>query len=86
MTTIQDIYKEIETLPPESLVDLAEYITFLRFRRKHQAALSSADVSPGEQPLRIVHLRGILSGSDFSPELLHDTRREMWHKFKIEES
>ena len=32
MSTTQELYQKIETLPPESLTDLAQYIEFLRFK------------------------------------------------------
>ncbi len=37
--------------------------------------------SGSDSALRLVHLKGILKGCDFSPTLLAEARREMWKKF-----
>lgn len=75
--TSQLLQKQIEGLPQNSLVELASYIEFLRF--KAGTASEKQEPSP---PLRIINLRGILKGYDFSPELLAEVRREMWRKFQ----
>ena len=36
------------------------------------------------EKLRIVNLRGLLQGYDFSPELLTEARREMWSTLEEE--
>lgn len=86
MIAIQEIHREIEKLPPESLADLADYIAFLRFKSTNSTDLSAIDVTANEPPLHIINLRGILRDHDFSPELLRETRQEMWHKFQMEEA
>ena len=77
VVTVQYIHEQIGTIPPESLADLAEYIDFLRFK-------VDRDVPEPEpaSPLRIVPLRGLLKGYDFAPELLTQTRSEMWKKLQ----
>jgi hypothetical protein len=74
--TAQQIHQQIEDLPPESLVELADYLEFLRFK----AGKSIETAKPSS--LRLIRLRGLLKGYDFSPELLTEARREMWHKFQ----
>lgn len=76
-TLIQKIYKQVQDLPPESLLELDNFIEFLRF--KAQASRADDQVVPS---LRIIKLGGILRGYDFSPELLAEARREMWKKFR----
>jgi hypothetical protein len=76
----QELQQQVAELPPESLPELEEFIKFLRFKfqaRKPKAAKSSSS-------LKIVKLGGLLKGYDFSPELLAEARREMWHKFYVE--
>jgi hypothetical protein len=74
--TYQDIYQQILELPQESLVELAKFIEFLRFK-----AGESATETKAEKPLRIIKLGGLLKGYDFSPELIAEARREMWSNF-----
>ena len=74
--TYQDIYQQILELPQASLVDLAKYVEFLRFK-----AGESATETKVEKPLRIIKLKGLLKGYDFSPELIAEARREMWGNF-----
>ena len=73
--TIQQIYEQIGSVPPESLSDLADYIEFLRFK-VHRAATQPEPAFP----LRIIRLRGLLKEYDFSPELLAEARGDMWRK------
>jgi hypothetical protein len=74
--TYQDICQQIEELPQESLVELAKFIEFLRFK-----ASESATETEAEKPLRIIKLGGLLEGYDFSPEFIAEARREMWGSF-----
>ncbi|MEI2688598.1 MAG: hypothetical protein V9H69_02375 [Anaerolineae bacterium] len=76
-TTAQHIFEQIETLPSDSLDELATYVDFLRFK-----ARKAEDAEPAEKPLRVIKLRGLLKGYDFSPEVLAETRREMWRKYE----
>ena len=73
----QQIYEQARQLSPENLADLAQYVEFLRF--KAQGATKEAS-TPGK--LRVVKLRGLLKGYDFSPELLVEARREMWQSLE----
>jgi hypothetical protein len=76
--TYQDIYQQILELPQESLVDLARYVEFLRFKAdKTEPRTEDAD----ERPFRPVKLGGLLEGYDFSPEFIAEARREMWGNF-----
>jgi len=45
-----------------------------------KAGKSIETVKPSS--LRLIRLRGLLKGYDFSPELLAEARREMWRKFQ----
>ena len=75
--TTRQIIEQIKTLPTDSLDDLATYVDFLRFK-----ASKAEDAEPAEKPLRVINLRGLLKGYDFSPEALAEARREMWRKFE----
>jgi len=76
--TYQDICQQIEELPQASLVDLAKFIEFLRFKAgKTKPKSEDAD----ERPFRPVKLGGLLEGYDFSPEFIAEARREMWGNF-----
>ncbi len=77
--TYQDICQQIEELPQASLVELAKYIEFLRFKVGESATGTEA-----EKPLRIIKLGGLLEGYDFSPEFIAEARREMWGNFPRE--
>lgn len=79
-TLVQKIYEQAQALPDESLLELARYIEFLKFK----ARKSTRKSAPKERPLstqQIVHLEGLLNGYDFSPEILAEARREMWQNF-----
>lgn len=71
-TLAQRIYEQVQTLPEESLLELARYVEFLKFK---------ADRRRSKRPLRIIKLGGILEGYDFSPEMLAEARREIWGNF-----
>lgn len=53
-------YEQIQELPQESLPELARYIEFLRFKTRTSTAMRPTS------PVRIVKLRGLLKGYDFS--------------------
>ena len=77
----KQIYEQARQLSPENLADLAKYVEFLRFKTQ--------DVTKGTSTpnkLRIVKLRGLFKGYDFSPELLAEARREMWQSLETPES
>ena len=73
----KQIYEQARQLSPENLADLAKYVEFLRFTPQDVTKESS---TPNK--LRIVKLRGLFKGDDFSPELLAEARREMWQSWK----
>ena len=78
----EKLQQEILELPQETLPELEKFMEFLRFKakpRKPKTAETNA-------PLKIVNLRGILKGYDFSPEYIAEARREMWRKFHVEEA
>ncbi len=77
----QQIYEQARQLSPENLVDLAQYVEFLRFKTQDAPKGTS---TPNK--LRIVKLRGLFKGYDFSPELLAEARREMWQSLETSES
>jgi hypothetical protein len=78
----EKLQQEILELPQETLPELETFIEFLRFKAKPRKS-KRAETNP---PLKIVNLRGILKGYDFSPEFIAEARREMWRKFYIEEA
>lgn len=76
--TYQDIYQQILELPQESLVELAEFIEFLRFKAdKTEPRAEDAE----KRPFCPVKLKGLLKGYDFSPGFIAEGRREMWGNF-----
>ena len=76
--TYQDIYQQILELPQESLVELAKFIEFLRFKAdKAEPRAEGAE----KRPFRPVKLKGLLKGYDFSPAFIAEARREMWGNF-----
>lgn len=77
----KQIYDQARQLSPESLADLAKYVEFLRFKTQDVASQP-----PLSDKLRIVKLRGVLKGYDFSPELLAEARRDMWQSLEMPES
>ena len=77
----QKIQEEVLTLPEESLPELEKFIE--RLRSNFQA--QDAGQTEPARPLKIVKLRGILKGYDFSPEFIAEARREMWRKFHVED-
>ena len=76
----RQIYEQARQLPPESLTDLAKYVEFLQFKVNE----GLVDDPDRLEKLRIVNLRGLLQGYDFSPELLTEARREMWSTLEEE--
>lgn len=76
-TTTQQLFEQIKTLPSDSLDELATYVDFLRYKTR-----KVEDAQPTETPLRVIKLRGLLKGYDFSPEVLAEARREMWRKYE----
>lgn len=70
------IYQEALQLPLDSLLDLAKFVEFLRFK----AGLAQPERAKSEVNI-LDRLDGILAGYDFSPEMLAEARREMWHGF-----
>jgi len=75
-TLAKKIYEQAQALPDESLLELARYIEFLKFKARKSTSKQGV-----KRPLRIVKLGGILEGYDFSLELLAEARREMWQNF-----
>ena len=73
----KQIYEQARQLSPENLADLAKYVEFLRFTAQDGAKEPS---TPNK--LRVVKLRGLFTGYDFSPELLAEARREMWQSLE----
>ncbi|MCB0003182.1 MAG: hypothetical protein KDI07_04310 [Anaerolineae bacterium] len=76
----RQIYEQARQLPPESLTDLAKYVEFLQFKVGDRLA----DEPSLPDGLRVVNLRGLFKGYDFSPELLAEARREMWSSLEEE--
>ena len=77
----QQIYEQARQLSPENLADLAKYVEFLRFKTQDAPKGTSTP-----RKLRVVKLRGLFKGYDFSPELLAEARREMWQRLETPES
>ena len=78
----EKLQQEILELPQETLPELETFIEFLRFKAKPRKSKKTE----ANTPLKIVNLRGILKGYDFSPEFIAEARREMWRKFYIEDA
>ena len=78
----QKLQQQVLELPLESLPELEKFIEFLRF--KFQARKPNRTAEPAFDTTHAVRLEGLLQGYDFSPELLKEARREMWHKFYVE--
>jgi len=74
--TYQDICQQVAELPQESLVELAKYIEFLRFK-----ADGAGKGKQARKPVHIKDLEGLLEGYDFSPEFIAEARQEMWGNF-----
>ena len=84
MALTQRLQQEVLTLPEESLPELERFIESLRSKFQ---ALKPNRVEPEKLDTRQARkLRGILKGYDFSPEFIAEARREMWHKFHVEET
>jgi hypothetical protein len=79
----EKLQQEILELPQETLPELEKYIEFLRFKAKPR---KKAKVNkPPFDPTDAIRLDGIMKGYDFSPEFIREARREMWHKFTVED-
>jgi hypothetical protein len=72
----QQIHSEIDSLPQESLIELANFLEFLRFKTTQTARQVAAS------PIKIIKLRGIVQGADVSPKRLAEVRQELWQKFQ----
>jgi len=64
------IVEALETLPPEALQELVNYLDYIRFKLQFAQESSSSVVVSG--------LEGILEGYHFSAEEIEQARREMW--------
>ena len=71
---VQELMEKIRTLPNAELSELDTFVDFLRFK----AQQTSSAKAEAETSLRLIHLRGLLSGYDTSPEALAELRRELW--------
>ena len=83
MALAEKLQQEILELPQESLPDLEKFIEFLRFKAKPRKPKKPEPEKFDTTQAR--KLRGILKGYDFSPEFIAEARREMWHKFYVED-
>lgn len=74
--SVQELMEKIRTLPSAELSELDTFVDYLRFKAQQP--------SPGkaETPLRLIHLQGLLSDYDTSPEALAELRRELWAKLQ----
>jgi hypothetical protein len=79
----QKIQQEILELPQETLPELEKFIEFLRFKAKPRKPKKTEPEKLDTTQARKLH--GILKGYDFSPEFIAEARREMWHKFHVED-
>ncbi len=64
------IVEALETLPPEALQELVNYLDYIRFKLQLGQEPSSSEAASG--------LEGILEGYRFSAEEIEQARREMW--------
>ena len=73
---VQELFEQIQRLPPSNLPEIAEFVDFLRFKTQKKPTTS----------LRVVKLGGLLKGYDFPPELLVEARAELWRKFHSDQT
>jgi len=79
----EKLQQEILELPQETLPELETFMEFLRFKAKPR---KSKKVEPEKlDTTQARKLHGILKGYDFSPEFIAEARREMWHRFHVED-
>lgn len=76
MTLAQKLQQDILELPQESLLELEQFIEFLRFKAKPRRKKKTGEEKYDTTAARNLH--GILKGYDFSPEFIAEARREMW--------
>ena len=69
---VQQLMEKIRALPSAELSELDTFVDFLRFKAQQSSSVRA------ETPSRLIHLRGLLSGYDTSPEALAELRRELW--------
>jgi len=74
--SVERLMEKISTLPSAELSELDTFVDFLRFKAQQ------ASPTEAEAPLRLIHLQGLLSGYDTSPEALAELRRELWAKLQ----
>jgi hypothetical protein len=67
MMSKEDIYRTLETLPPEGLIEVARYIEHLQYKQQRDSETQSA---PG--------LEGLWQGVAFTEDDIAEARREMW--------
>ena len=79
----EKLQQEILELPQETLPELETFIEFLRFKAKPRNPKKAEPEKLDTTQARKLH--GILKGYDFSPEFIAEARREMWHKFYVED-
>jgi hypothetical protein len=79
-TSVQQIVEKIRTLSSDELIELGNFIEFLRFKTQN---LPEAG---GKQSMRRIQLRGILAGYEITPEMLTDVRRDLWRKVEQTEA
>jgi hypothetical protein len=79
----EKLQQEILDLPQETLPELEKFIEFLRFKTQPRKLKTTEPEKLDTTQAR--KLRGILKGYDFSPEFIAEARREMWHKFYVED-
>lgn len=82
MALAQKIQQQVLELPQETLPELEKFIEFLRFKTKPRKPKKT---EPQFDPTDAIRLDGLLRGYDFSPEFIKEARREMWHKFAVED-
>jgi hypothetical protein len=70
--TVRDLVDKIRTLPSEDLAELATFVNYLHFRAQRDPETT------GSPSAGLVHLRGLLSDYDTSPEALAELRSELW--------
>jgi hypothetical protein len=73
------LYRAIDRLPENTLIELARFIEFLQFKSQHDAQVNEDTTTKEKPPFNPVYFPGgILQGYEFSPEFIADARKELW--------
>ncbi len=76
----QQVVTILDTLPEETLTEVATFLDYLQYKLEHHPAGNS--VPPFQQtPYKPVALGGLWEGITITDEDIAEVRREMWSNF-----